>query len=195
MTDTLPADGSVDRVGAFLEALSRLAVDDLVVLALPEPDPDERAALIARAEDAAQQAGRLGEVRRAAERASDAVVLAFSFRAYDPTWLGLNWGRSLGRAADRARLVMAIEDAAIAAVVADLLSEEDLALLREPFERVAAMAGSAASASPRIDATHGRRGVLAAAFVLGALMTATVGGGLVVLVLLAARPRSPRDRP
>jgi hypothetical protein len=191
MTDRAQAGEGVDRIAAFLETLSRLAVDDLAVLALPEPDPNERTALRGRAEAAAERAGRLQEVRVAPDRARQALIQAFSFRAYEPTWFGLNWGRSLGRADDRARLLAAVEDAAVAAVVADLLPEDDVVALREPFERVASMAGTAPAANPLIEGAVGRRALVAALFVLSAVGAAALGGGLAALAALGARRRPP----
>lgn len=182
---------AVDRTAAFLETLSRLNVDDLAVLALPEPDPDERTALLARAITAAEEAGRLDEVRAAPGRAREIIVQAFSFRAYDPTWFGLNWGRSLGRADDRARLLAAVEDAAIAAVVADLLPEDDVAALREPFERIASMAGTAPAANPLIRGPNRRRAVIGAVFVLGAAGAAALGGVIAAVGALGAKRRPP----
>jgi len=189
---TSPEDAqAVDRTAAFLETLSRLNVDDLAVLALPEPDPDERTDLLARAITAAEEAGRLDEVRAAPGRAREIIVQAFSFRAYDPTWFGLNWGRSLGRADDRARLLAAVEDAAIAAVVADLLPEDDVAALREPFERIASMAGTAPAANPLIVGSGRRRALAVALFALTAAGTAAIGGGLAWFATLGARRRRP----
>ena len=193
MTDHVPAGSPVDRVGTFLEALGRLSVDDLAVLALPEPDPAERTGLLERAESAADEAGRRVEFRAAPGRARDALVRAFSFRAYDPTWFGLNWGRSLGRADDRARLVAAVEDAAVAAVVADLLPEDDIAKLREPFEQVASMAGTAPAANPLIEGPGRRRAVVAAIFVVSAAGAAAIGGAIAALGALGAKRRPPRS--
>ena len=193
MTDHNRAGTDIDRVRAFLQALERLAVDDLGVLALPEPDPDERTALLARAITVAEEAGRLDEVRAAPGRAREVIVNAFAFRAYDPTWFGLNWGRSLGRSDDRARLLAAVEDAAVAAVVADLLSEDDVAALREPFERIASMVGTAPAANPQIQGSNRRRAVIGAVFVLGAAGAAALGGLVAAVGALGARRRPPSD--
>jgi hypothetical protein len=182
---------AVDRTAVFLATLSRFNVDDLAVLALPEPDPGQRTALLARAITAAEEAGRLDEVRAAPGRAREIIVQAFSFRAYDPTWFGLNWGRSLGRADDRARLLAAVEDAAIAAVVADLLPEDDVAGLREPFERIASMAGTAPAANPLIHGPNRRRAVIGAVFVLGAAGAAALGGVIAAVGALGAKRRPP----
>ena len=138
--DTAPP---ADPLEAFLAELGRFSVDDLAMVALPEPDPDERAALLQRAVDAAHAADRREELAMAPARAREQLFRAWSRRGYEPTWFGLNWGRSLGRADDRARLVAAVEDAAVAAVVADLLSPEDVGALREPFEIATSMAGAA----------------------------------------------------
>jgi hypothetical protein len=185
----------VDRVRAFLQALERLAVDDLGVLALPEPDPDERTALLARAITAADEAGRLDEVRAAPGRAREVIVNAFAFRAYDPTWFGLNWGRSLGRSDDRARLLAAVEDAAVAAVVADLLPKDEVAALREPFERIASMAGTAPAANPQIEGAVRRRALVGTIFVLSAMGAAAIGGGIAAIGALAGRyRRRPSNR-
>jgi len=183
----------VDRTAAFLETLSRLSVDDLAVLALPEPDPDERTDLLARAITVAEEAGRLDEVRAAPGRARAVIVQGFSFRAYEPTWFGLNWGRSLGRADDRARLLAAVEDAAIAAVVADLLSEDDVAALREPFERIASMGGTAPAANPLIQGPNRRRAVVGAIFLLGAAGAVALGGLIAAVGALGPRRRPPSD--
>src|SRR5262249_40966325 len=83
----------------------------------------------------------------AADRASAVIVGELSFRGLEPTWFGLNWGRSLARSEDRAALVQAVEDAAMAAVVADLVPD-DAAALAEPFELVASMAGTAPTVNP-----------------------------------------------
>jgi hypothetical protein len=107
-----------ERLDAFLEALSRRNLDDLGVVALSEPDPTARGALLRRATAAAAAAGadRLAEVRAVPDRVQAIAFRSFAFRGYEPTWFGLNWGRSIGRADDRARLVAAVEDAAVADV-------------------------------------------------------------------------------
>lgn len=185
-----------DRLGPFLERLARLSVDDLSMLALPEPDPDERSALLARAAGAAADAGRRAELAEAPVRARDTVLHAFSFRAYDPTWFGLNWGRSLGRSVDRARLIAAVEDAAVAEVVADLLPTDDVAALREPFEAVAAMAGSAPAANPQFKSPSAEQAVAGAGILVS---LAGLGAALIPFVVGFAtlrrrrRPEAPDD--
>jgi hypothetical protein len=184
---------ATDRIGPFLDALSRLSVDDLGMVALPEPDHDTRAALLQRALDAADAAGRRDAIAAAPGRARDALLASFARRAFDPTWFGLNWGRSLGRASDRARLIAAVEDAAVAEIVADVLDPDDVAALREPFEIASSMVGTAPSASPSIDGSPARRVAVASAFGAGMLTAAAIGGG--VLAFLAAIVGRRRTRP
>ena len=187
----MTTDGRDDRVGSFLDRLSRLNIDDLAMLALPEPDAAARAELLQRALDAAVAAGRGDVAREAPARARDAIVRAYSFRGYDVTWFGLNWGRSIGRATDRARLIAAIEDAAVAEVVADLLPSDEVAALREPFEIATSMTGAGPSASPRLDSKAGV-GIVGVAWLVGAL---SMLGPAVVAALagLASLRRRRRD--
>jgi hypothetical protein len=175
-----------DRIGPFLDRLAHLSLDDLAMLALPEPDAEERAGLLARAATAAADAGRRAELADAPVHAREVVLAAFSFRGFEPTWFGLNWGRSLGRAADRAHLIAAVEDAAVAEVVADLLEVEDVAALREPFELVASMVGTAPASNPPIVGPAPRR-----AAILGLWLT-----GLAAIAALADfRKRGSRRSP
>jgi hypothetical protein len=161
------------RIDEFLQRLDHLSVDDLTMLALGPMDPDERDRLLERIDAAAEAAGRLDEVDDAADRATDALVHAFSFRSFEPTWFGLNWGRSLGRPEDRAHLFQAVGDAAMAAVVADLVPDA-AAALSEPFEIATSMTGAAPSVSPM--SNRRRRGnvvrmlwLIAAFLVIGAI--------------------------
>jgi hypothetical protein len=195
MTDV--AAPPADRIEAFLAELGRLSIDDLAMVALPEPDPDERAGLLQRAVDAAHTADRRDELAAAPARARDQLFRAWSRRGYDPTWFGLNWGRSLGRADDRARLVAAVEDAAVAAVVVDLLSEDDIGALREPFEIASSMAGAGPDTNPSTRGQPRRRPIVALAFVagvFGAILTGAyvVAGILMTAVALVTRGRRRR---
>jgi hypothetical protein len=177
---------NADALGAFLAELGRLSVDDLAMVALPEPDPDERAALLQRAVDAAHAADRREELAAAPARAREQLFRAWSRRGYEPTWFGLNWGRSLGRADDRARLIAAVEDAAVAAVVTDLLPEEDVAALREPYEIARSMEGAAPAANPIIRGAVPQRGLVVALLALGILTALATTGALLVGGAMAA---------
>jgi hypothetical protein len=197
---TGPVGPAAERLEGFLARLGRLNVDDLAMIALPEPDPDVRVELLQRAMDAAAAAGRREELAAAPGRARDALVRSYSRRGYEPTWFGLNWGRSLSRPEDRARLIAAVEDAAVAAVVADLLSAEDVAALREPFDIASSMAGAAPSANPIVRGSTVERsivvGISAVAIGAAVLTGAYVLGGAIVAagLALAGRRRPAPDR-
>jgi hypothetical protein len=136
-----------DRIDGFLERLDRLSVDDLEVLAIEPLPSTEHDRLLDEADAAATAAGRLDELDDAADLAHDSIVRSLSSRGYDPTWFGLNWGRTLTRVGDRAELILAVEDAAIAAVVADL-APDTADELAARFERLAGMRGSSWAENP-----------------------------------------------
>jgi hypothetical protein len=171
-----------DRLSEFLDALYHRNLDDLGMISLPEPDPTVRADLLGRATAAAAAAGpdRLAELRSVPDRVSELAFRSFSFRGYEPSWFGLIWGRSIGRAADRARLVAAVEDAAVAEVVADLLPPDDLAALREPFAIASSMAGAAPGVNPTFTSRR-VAGAVAGAWIVAVLLT----GGAVVAGAIA----------
>jgi hypothetical protein len=183
-----------DRLAPFLEQLYRRNLDDLGMIALPEPDAAVRGELLASATAAAAAAGpdRLAELRAVPDRVGALAFRSFSFRGYEPSWFGLMWGRSIGRAGDRARLVAAVEDAAVAEVVADLLPADDLAALREPFELASSMAGTASSVNPRVTSRTAAgvvAGVYLAAWLAGA--GAVIAGAIVGVLSRRRRPREP----
>ncbi|HEX5824134.1 MAG TPA: hypothetical protein VFY18_06730 [Candidatus Limnocylindrales bacterium] len=182
-----------DRLATFLNELYRRNLDDLGMIALPEPDPVARGELLARATAAASAAGpdRLAELRRVPDRVEELVFRSYSFRGFEPSWFGLIWGRSIGRAADRARLVAAVEDAAVAEVVADLLPADDLADLREPFLIAKSMAGAAPGVNPTFTSRR-VAGAVAGAWIVAVLLS----GGAVIAGAIAgvlSRLRSRRD--
>ena len=146
----MPDDAS-DRLETFLARLDRLGLEDLRLLALPLPDPTERAVLLSEVDRVAAQANRSKLVEEGRLRSRETMFRAYNRHQYDPTWAGLNWGRSLGTARDRLGLVLAAEDAAVATVLRDLLDEGTVITLTEPFERAAGMAGSTTTPSLSLD--------------------------------------------
>jgi hypothetical protein len=63
----------------------------------------------------------------------------FSFGGYDPTWIALNWGRSLGPVGDRVATFLTIDDAVLATVAYELIPDIDRQALIEPFDRMMAL--------------------------------------------------------
>jgi hypothetical protein len=140
-------DRAAERLDAFLARMDRLGLEDLRLISLPLPDPDDRGALLAVVDRAAAVAGRTDLVDDARRKARKAIVGAYARHQYDPTWAGLNWGRSLGTANERVGLALAVEDAAVASVMQDLLDDEAVSALTERFELAAGMTGSTTTPS------------------------------------------------
>jgi hypothetical protein len=180
---------SADRLDAFLHELDRTNLADLEVLALPEPDPDDRAALLARCTAAAASGG-VGVLDVEGTRAGvrELMLQRFARNGYQPTWAGLNWAASPMRMEDRTRLIMAVEDAAVAALLEDRLDPDDVAALREPFEIASSMEGAGTTGVP--DLTGSRM----AAAPLTAMVVSTGGFGLGVVAAIAAFLRRRRRR-
>jgi hypothetical protein len=171
-------DAAANRLDAFLDRLDRLALEDLRLLALPLPDPAVRAAVLDEVNRAAATAGRTALVDDARRRARDAIVTAYDRHLYDPTWAGLNWGRSLGTAKDRLGLTLAAEDAAVASVMSDLLDEDLVESLAEGFEHAAGMSGATTTPSLSLDRRGAQGWLVRIVFV--AMTIAAIGVALVV---------------
>ena len=184
------SDLARSRVEAFLAGVERTSVDDLIVIALPMPDPTSRGERIALATKIATHAGRAALLAEARTRARALLVAGFARRAYDPTWFGLNWGRSLGRARDRVALVAAAEDAAAGAVVEDLIDATLVDDLAGPFTFAAGMRGSAPAANPILRRSRvGVAGRLAMLVVIALTFSwGLVGELLAVLLAFQTRP-------
>jgi len=104
---------------------------------------------------------------------------------YQPTWFGLNWGRSSGTAADRAAIALAIEDAALAAVVRDVVDPATYDELTEPASFIAAMhPARAADGQPQGRWARPIAYGLVLATILGLGAYATDVGSLVVAIPL-----------
>lgn len=180
-----------ERLEAFLQKLERTNVDDLIVIALPAPDRRQRADQLAAATLAASRTGRDALLNEARLRARELLVAGFARRAYDPTWFGLNWGRSLGRSADRAALLAAAEDAAAAAVVEDLIDVALVDDLESPFMSVAGMRGSAPAVNPMLARSRiGVGGRLALLVVIALTFTWGLAGELLQILIAAIKSRA-----
>ncbi|MEA2549451.1 MAG: hypothetical protein QOE42_2049 [Chloroflexota bacterium] len=181
-----------DRLALFLQVLDRLSLDDLGMTALPEPDAGARSERFERAMAAAARAGpdRLAELEAAPRRIREHLLAGYNVLGFQPSWFGVMWSRSVGRADDRAHLISAIEDAAIAAVVDDLLPADDLVALREPFVLAASMRGTAPSINPRIELPEQAALLVAVVLVVSLLVV----GSVVVFVFLILAATATRRR-
>ena len=179
-----------ERLEMFLDGAERTNIDDLILVALPTPDPQVRARRLAAVTNAATAAGRAALLDEARARARTTIVQGFARRAYDPTWFGLNWGRSLGRSADRAALIAAAEDAAAATVVEDVIDAEIVGDLGRPFQLASSMQGAAPATNPSFGSERvGLPGRLALVLVVGLTLSGGIGGLLLaILAWLQSQP-------
>ena len=168
-----------DRLAPFLDRLGRLALADLQVLSLPRPDTPERRALLERIEAVAAAQGRTLEIAEARTRIRDLLIARMNRHALEVSVAGPTWRPPWARPEDTARLVLAVEDAAVAEIVADIASPEDVAALREPFDLAASMVGTSPQPAFRLD---GRRGIVAA---LAAVAAFLLSGGVLAAGALA----------
>ena len=176
-----------DRLDAFLHELDRTKLADLEVLALPEPDPEERAALLGRVAEAAARPDAVDvDDTRAGIR--ELMLRRLSDDGFRPTWAGLNWVASPMRIEDRAWLIVAVEDAAVAALLEDRLDPDDVAALREPFAIASSMEGAGTTGVPDLSGSR------IAAAPLTALAVSTGAGGLGIIATIGAFLRRRRRR-
>jgi hypothetical protein len=194
---------ALDRLERFAARLERVSAEALRQVAAPSLDSDERVALRARADEIAASAGLDGLVDDARGRVRDYVMRVYSTSNFRPTWIGLNWGGSMGPVTDRLGAIAVVQDAATAAVIEPFAPLELLTDLGAPFERIAAGAPvtDGYEPPPIVDLRRVQGGPLVAVFALVSLGVTFVGlliaglwpvaaaivVGVVVLVGLATR--------
>jgi hypothetical protein len=202
MSDDDATDGARARVADLLDALSRV---DLQVVVVAAPDATRRAARD-RARDAALAAGRDTLLEEAAEAAREVAFRSFARSGFSGTWAVTDMAVSVTRAEDRVAAAAAFEEAAMAAVVEDLVDEETTDILRSTTDGLVDMTGTPAPgalssfASPPAGSVRGPIEVAAlVAFGIICVVIAVVvdlGIGLLVLaaglVLLATLTRQRR---
>jgi hypothetical protein len=205
------------RVDALFERFNNLTPAELAHIGLQRQDPDEHRARMEAVEAAAEASGRsvlLGEARTDAR---EVVLRRYGEGTLNPTWVGLNWGISGGPADDRVAIVIALADAASAAVVEDLVAPEITESLSIEADHVLGLAAGTAfegalvrtmepAASPDLGDPPGRRLVVYGGSVIGGflvflagvvLVTPLVGvlGGVVfALTVLVQSRRDPAER-
>jgi hypothetical protein len=114
------------RVETVLEAMTRVDLQ-VIVVALPDAT---RLAAEDRARDAAIVAGRGQLLHDATGAARDATIELFARAGFNGTWALTRTSVSVATSDDRVAAAAAFEEAAMAAVVEDLLDVETLDVLR-----------------------------------------------------------------
>ena len=203
MDDDSGADAARARVAALLDTLPRI---DLQVVVVARPDATRMAARD-RATEAAILAGRGDLLYEARAAVREAVLRTFARSGFSGTWAVTDMAVSVTRSEDRVAAAAAFEEAAMAAVVEDLVDEEITDILRATTAGLNGMSGVptpgslAAFATPPAGAIRGpiELAVLIA-FVVVCVVVAvlfSVGVGLLALAaglaVLAALTRQRRS--
>jgi hypothetical protein len=156
------------------------------------PDATRRAAREA-ARHAAVAAGRASLLDQSTAAARDVAVRSFARSGFSGTWAVTDMAVSVTRAEDRVAAAAAFEEAAMAAVVDDLVDEETADILRSTTEGLVDMTGTptpgslASFASPPPGAVRGpiEIAVLVAFGIVCVLIASIVDLGIGLLVLAA----------
>lgn len=164
------------------DLLSRLARVDLQVVIVRQPDAT-RLAAEGVARDAATSAGRADLFDEAVAATREAVLRLFARSGFSGTWALTEMAVSVTRADDRVAAATAFEEAAMAAVVEDLVDDETLDVLRATADNLLDMTGLSSPGSLSNLAASGPTG--SGVLLRGAMVIAIVL--LVILGLLGAR--------
>ncbi len=128
------------------DLLGRMARVDLQVIVVRPPDATRLAAeRVAR--DAAKAAGRGPLFDEATAAARDATMRLFSQAGFSGTWAATDMAMSVTRADDRVAAATAFQEAAMAAVVEDLVDDDTLDVLRSTADGLTDMTGLPAPGS------------------------------------------------
>ena len=129
---------TLHRLDILARQFDQLLGPDFRRIALTADTP-ERARLRARAENAAVGAGLGGILDDARRRFGERLVVIGNAGGFDPTPVGLNWGRTNGPATDRVQIQVAVEDAVLATVCQELVETDVRRALTEPYEILVSM--------------------------------------------------------
>ncbi len=133
-----------ERLEAVLAGFNRLSPDELARIGLWRRDATARAGLLETASSAARRAGRTELLAEARRRARDMILRRYQQGAIHPTFITLNWGISQGTTEDRVAIIDALQDAATAAVVADIVDPEVADALAADASEILRLAGGMA---------------------------------------------------
>jgi hypothetical protein len=185
------AEAARARVAALLDELTRM---DLQLVVVAPPD-EARLAARDQATEAAIIAGRGDLLYEATAAVREAVLRTFARAGFNGTWAVTDMAVSVTRADDRVAAAAAYEEAAMAAVVEDLVTKKTLTVLRTTSGELTRLQGlptpgslsTIAASAP--DAAGPRSTVLIiiliAVIVVGAFAVGSTGGGIFALFVAA----------
>jgi hypothetical protein len=201
------------RVDELFERFNNLTPVELGHIGLQRQDAEHHRSRMAAVEAAAEASGRSALLGEARAEARDVVLRRYGEGTLNPTWVGLNWGISGGPAEDRAAIVVALADAASAAVVEDLVGPEITEPLSIDADHVLGLAGGAAyegalsrhidpPPAPDLGDPPGRKAVVYGGSFIGGflvflagviLVTPLIGlaGGVVFAMIVVVQGRRP----
>src|SRR5436190_11668114 len=184
-TDDPAAHAALDRVAALLARSRHLQLQVVMVA------PPDRVRLEARerARSAAVAAGRGRLLDAAVIAARDEVMHAFARSGFSGTWALTDMAMSVARPEDRVAAASALEEAAIAEVVEDLVDDDTLEVLRSTAAELGELTNLPAPGSIAgfgAPATWLRGPVRVALFIalaIGLALVGLVGSSLVMVAL------------
>jgi hypothetical protein len=190
MNDDRAIQAARARVASLLDELARI---ELQVVVVARPDATREAARD-RARDAAIAAGRGELLEEAIEAVRDAVLRTFALAGFSGTWAATDMAVSVVRAEDRVAAAAAFEEAAMAAIVEDLVDDDTLDVLGSTSAELRGMAGMPSPGSlaelgtPAAEAIRGpiQLVIVAIACVVGAVAALAVGSVTGLIVVIAA---------
>jgi hypothetical protein len=114
------------RVNRFLIEVSKLPTERLRLFAVAPADADRHRRVVDDVEAIAIGRGVWEPLAEILADVNDWVLRRYADRGYDPTFIGLNWGRSPGTAQDRAIVAGSLREAVTAIVLAPLIPADSV---------------------------------------------------------------------
>jgi hypothetical protein len=118
------ADAARGRVDRFLVEVSKLPAERLPLFAVAPADAERHRRVVDDVEAAAIEGGLREPLAEILADVNDWVLRRYADRGYDPTFFGLNWGRSPGTARDRAIVAGSLRETVTAIVLATVIPAE-----------------------------------------------------------------------
>jgi hypothetical protein len=117
-------DAARARVDRFLIEASKLPAERLRLFAIVPADRELHRRIVDEVEARAVGQGLWEPLSEILFAVNDWVLRRYAARGYDPTFIGLNWGRSPGTAEDRAVVAGSLREAVAATFLAPFIPDD-----------------------------------------------------------------------